>query len=35
MGRLDGPAIIAWLLVGIPILWGVYNTFTSAMRIFQ
>ena len=34
MGRLDGPAIIAWLLVGIPILWGVYNTLTSAIRIF-
>ena len=26
---------IAWALVGIPLLWGVYNTFTKAIVLFE
>jgi MFS family permease len=35
VGGLDGPAVIAWLLVGVPIAWGVYMTLLSAVKIFQ
>jgi hypothetical protein len=34
-GGLDGPAILAWLLVGLPLAWGVYMTLLSAVKIFQ
>jgi MFS family permease len=34
-GGLDVKATLAWLFVGIPILWGVYNTLTSAVAIFR
>jgi len=34
-GGLDAKAVLAWLVVGIPILWGVYNTLTSAVAIFR
>jgi len=34
-GTLDGKAIIAWLVVGIPILWGVWKTLDSAVAIFR
>jgi hypothetical protein len=26
---------IAWALVGIPLLWGIYNTFKKAVALFQ
>ena len=34
-GGLDGKAIIAWLFVGIPILWGVWRTLDGAVAIFH
>ena len=27
--------VLAWLLVGIPLLWGVYNTLLSALPLFK
>lgn len=27
--------LLAWLLVGIPLAWGVYNTLLSSMKLFQ
>ncbi len=33
-GGLDGRAALAWLAVGIPILWGVWITLQSAIKIF-
>jgi hypothetical protein len=27
--------LFAWLLVGIPLGWGVYNTAVNAMKLFQ
>ena len=27
--------LLAWLLVGIPLGWGVYNTLLSSMKLFQ
>jgi hypothetical protein len=27
--------LLAWLVVGVPLGWGVYNTLLSAMKIFQ
>jgi hypothetical protein len=27
--------ILAWLLVGIPLAWGVYNTLLSSMNLFR
>jgi len=26
---------LAWALVGIPLLWGVYGTLVNAMKLFQ
>jgi hypothetical protein len=26
---------LAWLFVGIPLAWGVYNTILNAMKLFQ
>ncbi len=26
--------IIMWLLVGVPLLWGVYKTIQNAMQLF-
>lgn len=26
--------LLAWLLVGIPLGWGVYNTLLSSMKLF-
>jgi hypothetical protein len=26
--------LLAWLLVGIPLGWGVYNTILSSMKLF-
>jgi hypothetical protein len=27
--------LVAWLIVGIPLGWGVYNTVLSSMKLFQ
>jgi hypothetical protein len=27
--------ILAWLVVGIPLLWGVYRTVINALPLFQ
>jgi hypothetical protein len=27
--------LLAWLLVGIPLGWGIYNTLLSSMKLFQ
>lgn len=27
--------LFAWLLVGVPLGWGVYNTLLSSMKLFQ
>ena len=27
--------LFAWLLVGIPLGWGVYNTLLSSLKLFQ
>jgi hypothetical protein len=27
--------VLAWLLVGIPLLWGVYKTLLNAWQLFQ
>jgi hypothetical protein len=26
---------LAWVLVGIPLLWGVYETLLNAMKLFR
>ena len=33
-GGLDAKAALFWLLVGIPLAWGVYKTLLSAAKIF-
>jgi hypothetical protein len=27
--------VLAWLLVGVPLGWGVYNTLLNSMKLFQ
>jgi hypothetical protein len=27
--------VLAWGFVGIPLLWGIYGTLTSALKLFQ
>ena len=34
-GGLNGSAALAWLAVGIPILWGVWITFSNALKLFH
>jgi MFS family permease len=34
-GGLDGAAAIAWLIVGVPIVWGVWVTLSKALVLFQ
>jgi MFS family permease len=34
-GGFDAKAALAWAVVGIPILWGVYQTVLNAAKIFQ
>jgi hypothetical protein len=34
-GGLDAKAVITWLVVGVPILWGVWKTLVSAAAIFH
>ena len=33
-GGLDGKALLAWTAVGIPVLWGVWNTLKSTAALF-
>ncbi|WP_062224165.1 OFA family MFS transporter [Aureimonas sp. D3] len=33
-GGVSGPAVIAWLAVGLPLLWGVYITLMKATALF-
>jgi hypothetical protein len=35
LGTVDGKAVAAWLLVGIPIGWGVWVTLSKALVLFQ
>ena len=34
-GGLDGAAVVAWLIVGVPILWGVWVTLSKAFVLFK
>ena len=34
-GRLDVPAALAWLAVGLPMLWGVWITLRSVLALFR
>ena len=34
-GGLDGAAVVAWLIVGVPILWGVWITLSKALVLFR
>ena len=34
MGGLDFKAVLFWLLVGIPLAWGVWNTVEKALVLF-
>jgi hypothetical protein len=35
--KKSSPAMIlfAWLLVGVPLGWGIYNTLLNSMKLFQ
>jgi len=30
-----GAILVAWLLVSVPLGWGVYNTLMNSMKLFQ
>ena len=34
-GGFDGPAALFWLFVGVPLAWGVWNTFEKALVLFR
>jgi MFS family permease len=34
-GGLDGPAILFWTLVGVPLAWGIWQTLVKALVFFQ
>ncbi|MGQ0672943.1 MAG: OFA family MFS transporter [Hyphomicrobium sp.] len=34
-GGLDVPAALFWLFVGVPLAWGIWNTFEKALVLFQ
>jgi hypothetical protein len=34
-GRFDMPCALAWLAVGLPILWGTWITLRSALALFR
>jgi MFS family permease len=34
-GGLDGRAVLAWLVVGVPLAWGVYKTLVTASTMFH
>jgi hypothetical protein len=27
--------IVLWIIVGVPLAWGIYHTLLSAMKLFQ
>jgi hypothetical protein len=27
--------LVLWLIVGVPLLWGIFNTLENAMKLFQ
>ncbi len=35
--KKSSPVLIlaAWVLVGVPLAWGVYNTLLNSMKLFQ
>jgi hypothetical protein len=35
--KKSSPVVIlaAWVLVGVPLTWGVYNTLLNSMKLFQ
>jgi hypothetical protein len=35
--KQSSPVLIlaAWVLVGVPLTWGVYNTLLNSMKLFQ
>ena len=35
MGGLDLKAVLFWLLVGIPLAWGIWNTVERALVLFD
>jgi hypothetical protein len=32
---MNGKLIVLWVLVGIPLVWGVMKTLDNAMKLFQ
>jgi hypothetical protein len=32
---MKGKLLVLWVLVGIPLLWGVMKTLDNAMKLFQ
>jgi hypothetical protein len=32
---MKGRLVVLWVVVGIPLLWGVLNTLQNAMKLFQ
>ncbi|HEY4922402.1 MAG TPA: hypothetical protein VII40_20035 [Xanthobacteraceae bacterium] len=34
-GLMPVKLVLAWLFVGIPLAWGVYQTLSNAMKLFQ
>ena len=32
---MKGKLVVLWVLVGIPLLWGVMKTLENAMKLFQ
>ena len=32
---MTGQLVLAWAFVGIPLLWGIYNTILNAIKLFQ
>jgi hypothetical protein len=32
---MKGKLVVLWILVGIPLLWGVMKTLDNAMKLFQ
>ena len=33
--KAGGSAVLAWLYVGVPLLWGVSQTFIKALALFK
>ena len=33
-GGLDAKAAVFWMLVGVPLAWGIWNTFVKALSLF-